>query len=68
MAGVLPAAVGIIVDFKMVKLVDPDATHQHIREKKTRIAALVNEPPKQILEIDKTMIVINCSIIEHLPL
>ena len=37
-----------------------------IRLKATRIAALVNEPPKRFLEIDQTLIIINGDILEHL--
>ena len=36
--------------------------------KATQIAALVNEPPKRFLQINKTMIVINGNIFEHLSL
>ena len=52
--------------FKTVKQQDPDATNQIIAMKATRIAALVNEPPKRFLEIDKTLIIINSDIFEHL--
>ena len=34
--------------------------------KTTRIAALANEPPKRFLEIDKTLIIINGDLFEHL--
>ena len=34
--------------------------------KATRIAALVNKPPKRFLEINKNLIVINGDIFEHL--
>ena len=61
-----PAAAGVTGDFKTVEQQDPDATNQIIRVKATRIAALVNEPPKWILEIDKTLIIINGDIFEHL--
>ena len=63
---VVPAASGVAGDFKTVEQVDPNATGQTIRLKTTRIAALVNEPPKRFLEIDKMMIVINGDIFEHL--
>ena len=63
---VLPAAAGVTGDFKTVEQVDPDATSQIIKVKTTLIASLVNEPPKRFLEIDKTMIVINGDIFEHL--
>ena len=63
----VPAAAGVTGDFKTVEQVDPDATSKTIGLKAIQIAALVNEPPKRCLEIDKTMIVINGDIFEHLP-
>ena len=63
---VLPAAVGNTDDFKTVEQQDPEAKNQIIKAKATRIAALVNEPPKRFLEIDKTLIIINGDILDHL--
>ena len=62
----LPAAAGVTTDFKTVEQQDPEATSQIITVKATRIAALVKEPPKRFLEIDKTLIIINGDIFEHL--
>ena len=61
-----PAAAGLPGDFKTVEQVDLDATNSNIKVKAARIAALVNEPPKGLCEIDETLIIINCNIFEHL--
>ena len=63
---VVPAAAGVTGDFKTVEQQDPLATNQIITVKATRIVALVNEPPKRFLEIDKTLIFINGDIFEQL--
>ena len=63
---VVPAAGGVTGDFKTVEQHDPLLASQTITIKATRIAALVNEPPKRFLEIDKDLIVINGDIFEHL--
>ena len=63
---VVPAAAGITGDFKIVEQQDPLLASQTITIKATRIAALVNEPPKLFLEIDENLIVINGDIFEHL--
>ena len=63
---VLPAAAGASGEFKTVEQQDPMAASQIITLKATRIAALVNEPPKRFLEIEKRMIAINGDIFEHL--
>ena len=63
---VLPAAAGVTGDFKTVEQQDPMARNLIITVEATRIAALVNKPQKRFLEIDKTMIVINGDIFEHL--
>ena len=63
---VVPIAVGVPGDFKTVEMVDPDATTRMIGVNTTQIAALVNEPPKRYWEIDKTMIIINGDLFEHL--
>ena len=63
---VVPAAAGVTGDFKTVEQQDPLLASQTITIKATRIAALVNEPPKRFLEIDKNLIVINGDIFGHL--
>ena len=63
---VVPAAAGVTGDFKTVELQDPMLASQIITVKATRIAALVNEPPKRFTEIDKNLIVINGDLFEHL--
>ena len=63
---VVPAATGITGDFKTVEQQDPVLASQIITVKATRIAALVNEPPKRVLEIEKKLIAINGAIFEHL--
>ena len=62
----LTAAAGVTGDFKTVVQQDPEATNQVITVKATGIAALVTEPPKRFLEINKTLIIINGDIFEHL--
>ena len=63
---VVPAAVGVPSDLKAVETVDPDARTLMIRVKTKCIAALAHEPPKRFLEIDKTMIIINGDLFQHL--
>ena len=63
---VVPAAAGVTGDIKTVEQQDPLLVSQTITIKATRIAALVHEPPRQFLEIDKNLIVINGDIFEHL--
>ena len=63
----LPAAAGVNDDLKTVEQVKPDATNRIIKVKATRNAALVNQPPKRFLKIDKTIILINGDVLEHLP-
>ena len=63
---VVPAAACITGDFKTVEEQDPLLASQTLTIKATRIAALVNEPPKRFSEIDKNLIVINGDIFEHL--
>ena len=63
----LPATAGVTGDFKTVKQEDLHATNQIIVLRVTRIAALMNEPRRRFLEIDKTMIITNGGIFEHLP-
>ena len=62
----VPAAAGVTGDFKTVEQHDPLLASQTITIKATPIAALVNESPKRLLEIDKNLIVINGNIFEHL--
>ena len=61
-----PAAAGVTGDFKTVVQQDRMAMNQIITVKATRIAALVNEPPKRFLEINKMLIVINGKILEDI--
>ena len=61
-----PAAAGLTGDFKTAEQQDPMLTSQVITVEAIRIAALVNEPPKRFLDIDKTLIVVNGEIFEHL--
>ena len=63
---VVPAAAGVTGDFKTVEQQDPLLASQTITIKATEIAAVVNEPPKRSLEIDKNLIVINGAIFGHL--
>ena len=63
---VVPAAAGFTGDVKTVEQQDPLLASQTITIKATRIAALVHEPPKRVMEIDKNLIVINGDIFEHL--
>ena len=63
---VVLAAVGVTGDFKTVEQQDPLLASQTIKIKATRIAALVNDPAKRFMEIDKNLIVINGDIFEHL--
>ena len=63
---VVSAAAGVTGDFKTVEQQDPMLTSQIITVKATQIAAVVNEPPKRFLEIDKALIVINGDIFQHL--
>ena len=62
---VLPAAAGVTGEFKRVEKQDPLAADQIFTVEATRIAALVNEPRKRFLEIDKTLIIIIGNIFEH---
>ena len=62
----VPAAAGVTGDFKTVEQQDPLLASQTITIQATRVAALVNEPPKQFIEIDKNLIVINGDIFKHL--
>ena len=57
-----------LADAKIVEQVHPDATNLIIKVEATQIAALVKEPPRWLSGIDKTMIIINGDIFEHLPL
>ena len=63
---VVPAAAGVTGDFKTVEQQDPLLASQTITIQATRIAALVHEPPKRLVDIDKNLIVINGDIFEHL--
>ena len=63
---VVPAAAGVPGDFKTVEMVDPDARNQMIRVKTSRITALENLPPKRFQEIDKTLLIVNGHLFEHL--
>ena len=63
---VVPAAAGITGDFKTVEQQDPMLASQIITVDVTQIAALVNEPLKRFLQINKNLIVINGDIFEHL--
>ena len=63
---VLLAAAGVTGDFKTVDQQDPTATNQIITLKSAQIAALVKEPLKRFLEINKTLIIITGDIFEHL--
>ena len=60
------AAAGVTGDFKKIEQQDPLLASQTITIKATRIAALLNEPPKRFLEIDQNLIVINRDIVDHL--
>ena len=63
---VVPPAAGVTGDFKTVEQQDPLLSSQTITVKATRIAALVHDPPRRFIEIDKNLIVINGDIFEHL--
>ena len=63
---VVPAAAGVTGDFKTVDKQDPLLASQTITIKATRIAALVHEPPRRFLLIDKNLIVINDNIFQYL--
>ena len=63
---VVPTAAGVTGDFETVQQQDPLLASQNITIKATRIAALVNEPPKRFLEIDKNLIIIDGDIFQHL--
>ena len=63
---VVPPAAGVTGDFKTVEQQDPLLASQTITIKATGIAALAHEPPKQFMEIDKNLIVINGDMFEHL--
>ena len=63
---VVPAPAGVTGDFKTVEQQHPMLESQVMTIKATQIAALVNEPPKRFLDIDKNLIVINGDIFEHL--
>ena len=62
----VPAAAGVTGDFKTVEQQDPLLGSQTITIKATQIAALVHEPPRRFLQIDKNLIVINSDIFEDL--
>ena len=63
---VVPPAAGVTGDFETVEQQDPLLASQTITIKATRIAALVHEPPKLFMEIDKNLIVINGDMFENL--
>ena len=63
---VVPAAGGVTGDLKAVEQQDPLLASQTITIKATRSAALVHEPQRRFLEIDKNLIAINGDIFEHL--
>ena len=63
---VVTAAAGVTGDFKTVEQQDPFPASQTSTIKATQIAALVHEPPRRFYDIDKTLIVINDDIFEHL--
>ena len=63
---VVPAAAGVTGDFKTVEQHDQLLASETITIKATRIAALVHEPPRRFLEIDKNLTVIHGDIFEHL--
>ena len=63
---VVPAAARVTGDFKTVEQQHPLLASQTLTIKATGIAALVHEPPRRFLEIDKNLIVINGDIFEHL--
>ena len=63
---VVPPAAGVTGEFKTVEQQDPLLSSQTITVKATRIAALAHDPPRQFIEIDKNLIVINGDIFEHL--
>ena len=63
---VVPRAAGVTGDFKTVEQQDPLLASQTITIQATRIADLAHEPPKQFMEIDRNLIVINSDIFEHL--
>ena len=63
---VLPAAVGLPGEWKMVEIADSDARNQMIRVKATPITALPNECPKRFSEIDKTLSIVNGDLFKHL--
>ena len=62
----VPAAGGFTGDFKTVEQQDLIATNRIIRVKATQIAALLSEPPKQLLEIHKALIIINGDLFQQL--
>ena len=61
-----PVAARVTCDSKTVEQQDPLLASQTITIKATRIAALVHEPPKRFLDLDKNLIVVNSDIFEHL--
>ena len=63
---VLPAAAGITSDYKTVQQQNSLLASQTIIIKANQIAALVQEPPRRFLEIDKNLIVIDGNRFEHL--
>ena len=63
---VVPPPVGVPGDFKTVGMVDADARIQMIKMKRTRIMALANKPLKRFLELDKTLIIADGDLFEHL--
>ena len=65
---VVPPVAGVTGHFKTVEQQDPLLSTQTITIKATQIAALANDPPRRLIEIDKNPIVINGDIFEHLAL
>ena len=63
---VVPPAARVTGDFKTVEQQDPLLSSKTITVKATRSAALAYDPPRRFFEIDKTLIVINGDIFEHL--
>ena len=63
---VVPPAAAVTGDFKTVEQQDPLLSSQTIKIQATRIAALAQDPPRRLIEIDKNLIVINGDIFEHL--
>ena len=63
---VVPPAAGVTGNFKTVEQQDPLLSSHTITIKATRIAALAHDPPRQFIEIEKNLSVINSDICEHL--